>query len=377
MTYKQNTAGVDCIRIRLDGPTVAGEVTTHVASTAFDKVLDYAGASLSRDDVDERYMNEARTGTATYKGSVTKTPGRIDLVSDVNGYTEANFGTGSHPADFDADKDGMADAWEIANGLNPANAADALSYSLDPKSYYTNLEVYCNSLVQDIMLGGNADGDDAVKEYYPAYKKEDGTPVEAINGDGEVPNPNDDPSGEEYSVMFNGSDVQSTDGYFTFGDGKHNFNSKFQGKYNDMVFSQGLKMEGTTLIAFTTTAASTITIVQSTWSDHTIKLDGTELALASATVPEGSEGVRVYSVAGVGSGEHQIKRGSGESGVFLVIVRYNGTSGVSLAGNSTVVTGTEYYNLQGQRVNRRQHGVVIQSQTLSDGTRRNRMIINK
>ena len=377
VTYKQNSAGTDCIRIRLDGPTVAGEVTTHVAATAFDKVLDYAGASFCRDDVDERYMNEARTGTATYKGSVTKTPGRIDVVSDVNGYTEENFGTGSRPAGFDTDKDGMADAWETANGLNPNDANDAMTYTLDPKNYYTNLEVYCNSLVQDIMLGGNADGDDAVKEYYPAYKKEDGTSVEAINGDSEGPNPNDDPNGEEYSVMFNGSDVQSTEGYFTFGDGKHNFNSKFQGKYNDMTFNQGLKMEGTTLIAFTTTAISTVTIVQSTWSDYTLKFDGTELALASATTPEGSEGVRVYTIVGVGSGEHQIKRGSGESGVFLVLVKYNGTSGVSVAGIPTAVVDTQYYNLQGQPVSSRHHGAVIQSQTLSDGTRRNRIIINQ
>ena len=178
-TYKKNSDGKDCIRIRLDEPTAKGEVTTHTAQQAFNKVLTYAGASLTPDDVDKRYFTEAKNGTATYKGSVTGKAGRIDKVSDVNGYTEANFGTGSREAGFDADQDGMADAWEQANGGN----LDPNAYTLDPKKMYTNIEVYANALVQDITLSGNADATDAVKEYYPAYKKADGTPVEAINTD--------------------------------------------------------------------------------------------------------------------------------------------------------------------------------------------------
>ena len=84
-------------------------------------------------------MEEAKTGTAKYKESITQSPGIIDKVADVNGYTEANFGT---------DKDGIPDSWETANGLDPNDATDALTYSLDSKEYYTNLEVYANSLVE-------------------------------------------------------------------------------------------------------------------------------------------------------------------------------------------------------------------------------------
>ena len=187
VTYYQNSAGTDCVPLALDEPAPTGVVTTHSAATAFNKVLGYAGASLNRDDVDARYMTEAQNGTATYKGSVTGKGGRIDLVSDVNGYTEANFGTGSRAADFDSDGDGIPDAWETANGLNPNSAADAQLYTLDPKKYYTNIEVYANSLVQNIMLSGNADATSKVDEYYPAYTKEDGTKVEAINGGGDEP----------------------------------------------------------------------------------------------------------------------------------------------------------------------------------------------
>ena len=193
VTYVKNSAGTDCVSMKLTEPAPTGEVTTHTATKAYDKVLDYAGASLNRDDVDARYASETRNGKATYKGSATSyqkeedgviktlscTPtwGRIDLVSDVNGYTEENFGTGSREAGFDADNDGIADAWEQANG----GKLTANGYDLDPKKHYTNIEVYANSLVQDIMLAGNADADDAVSEYYPAYFKEDGTLVAAID----------------------------------------------------------------------------------------------------------------------------------------------------------------------------------------------------
>jgi len=189
--YVKNTAGTDCVCIQLDEPAPAGDVTTHSAVTAFDKVLGYAGSSLTRDDVDERYMTEAKKGTATYKGSVTGKAGRIDKVSDVQGYTEANFGTGKREADFDTDGDGIPDAWETANGLNPNSAADAAQTTLDPARWYSNLEVYLNSLVQDIMLAGNGDAESDVKEYYPAYKTEDGQAVEAINATEAMPGQDD------------------------------------------------------------------------------------------------------------------------------------------------------------------------------------------
>ena len=167
-------SGKSCVKIKMDAPAPTGDVTTHSADEAFSKVLAYSGASLYRDEIDARYMEEAKTGTAKYKGSITQSPGIIDKVADVNGYTEANFGKGSRPADFDTDNDGIPDAWETANGLNPNDASDALTYSLDEKGYYTNLDVYANSLVEDIMKAGNANATNAVDEYYPAWKNPTG-----------------------------------------------------------------------------------------------------------------------------------------------------------------------------------------------------------
>ena len=163
-------SGTDYVCMVLDKAAPTGEVTTHTANKAFEKVLGFAGASLYRDEVDERYMNEAKNGTATYTGSVTKKKGLIDIVADCNGYTEENFPTGQREAGFDTDKDGIPDDWEVANGLNPNDKNDGNKYTIDTKGWYTNLEVYANSLVEDIMKAGNADGESNFAEYYPTWK---------------------------------------------------------------------------------------------------------------------------------------------------------------------------------------------------------------
>ena len=177
VTYQKNSSGTDCVRLKLDSPVETGDVTTHTAQVAYEKVLAYAGASLFRDAVDERYMKEAANGTTTYIGSAKKTgdgktithlPGIIDFVRDQGEY---KLESTQHPDGFDTDNDGIPNAWETANGLNPNDEKDGLAYTLDSKGWYTNIEVYANSLVEDIMKGGNTDGTSNFTEYYPAWKK--------------------------------------------------------------------------------------------------------------------------------------------------------------------------------------------------------------
>lgn len=173
VTYKKNTNGEDCVKIKLDEPTATGEVTTHSAEQAYDKVLAYGGASLFRDDVDARYVKDTKAGTTTYTGSNgTKTAGIIDLVKDCNGYTEETPGWQETKTTLvDSDGDGMPDDWETANGLNPNDDSDASTYTLDKKGYYTNIEVYCNAIVEDIMKLENAGAESSVDEYYPTVTK--------------------------------------------------------------------------------------------------------------------------------------------------------------------------------------------------------------
>lgn len=158
----------------VDADVVDASTTTHSAQEAFDKVLSYVGASLYRDDVDARHAEEARTGTATFTGSVGK--GIVDMVNDPDATADATrpsfpeFTSVARPAGFDTDGDGMPDAWEKANGLDPNDASDGAAYTLDGKKFYTNVEVYINSLVEDIVKAQNADAVSAVDEYYPSFR---------------------------------------------------------------------------------------------------------------------------------------------------------------------------------------------------------------
>lgn len=181
--YVKDKDGNDCVSVKLTQPIDAGTVTTHTAQNAYENILSYCGASLYRDAVDARYMEEARTGTVTYlgdvpgpKGSKSGTKGILDFINDPNGTEEpktASFPalqSQTRPTDFDTDGDGMPDDWERLNGLDPNNAEDGPAYTLDPKEFYTNVEVYMNQLVEDIMKNGNANAEIPVDEYYPSAK---------------------------------------------------------------------------------------------------------------------------------------------------------------------------------------------------------------
>ncbi len=173
-TYVKNSAGTDCIRLKLDNPVESGEVTTHTAQQAYEKVLTYCGASLVRDACDVRYAEEARTGTTTYTGPVSGVAGIVDKINDPAGTADpktASFPelqSETRPAGYDSDNDGMPDEWEDANGLDKNNAKDGRLVSLDPKGFYTNVEIYLNGLVEHITKAQNQDALTAVEEYYPA-----------------------------------------------------------------------------------------------------------------------------------------------------------------------------------------------------------------
>ena len=65
----------------------------------------------------------------------------IDSQKDVGGWPELK----SVPAPADGDNDGIPDAWEIAHGLNPKDASDAVKLA---PSRYTWVEEYLNGLTK-------------------------------------------------------------------------------------------------------------------------------------------------------------------------------------------------------------------------------------
>ncbi len=164
----------DKIGMKLTAPLNPGEVTTHTAEKAYEKILDFAGASLLRDAVDKRIIGDVRTGTATYmtggNGSIN---GIIDSQSAVGGWPVLT----SLPAPADSDSDGMPDSWEDANRLLKNDPADNQLTSVDGN--YPNVEVYINSLVSTITENQNKESlttgvadlyktDDPVQVYYSA-----------------------------------------------------------------------------------------------------------------------------------------------------------------------------------------------------------------
>lgn len=127
-------------------------VTTHTAEVAFDKVCKLAGASLHRDAVDTHVASDAQQGKYTYTGSVLGGKGIIDRPTDAGGWPKLN----NLPAPTDSDGDGMPDEWEESHGLDKNDASDGAVLT-SGGSGYTNLEVYMNSLVCEIMSEGLAD----------------------------------------------------------------------------------------------------------------------------------------------------------------------------------------------------------------------------
>lgn len=117
-------------------------VSLHKPERSYELVLTHAGASLRRDAVDRRVIEEVRKGSSA---SGRNRNGIIDSQQDVGGWPKLV----SHTVLPDKDGDGMPDAWEKANNLNPEDPGDSVEKSAD--SYYSNIEVYINSLVKGVV----------------------------------------------------------------------------------------------------------------------------------------------------------------------------------------------------------------------------------
>lgn len=151
--------------MRLDLPLETDYITTHTAEVAYEKVLAYVGNSLYRDAIDERIISDTRNREATIRVS-GNAAGFInspdvdlkpeDAAADWSPFPELPYDD-SRGDITDSDGDGMPDAWENANGLNPNDAEDGKTVTLS-KEGYTNLEVYLNSLVAHITEAQNAEG---------------------------------------------------------------------------------------------------------------------------------------------------------------------------------------------------------------------------
>lgn len=130
-------------KVLIDSAFAAPPAGLQSARDAFLSVIEKGGCSLpARDTLDQRILRNLfeRTGA---------------IIDVQGGYPHGTpyeqtrgawpvLRTGSAPAD--TDQDGIPDEWELKQGLNPADPADASRVYLH--AFYTNIEVYLNSLVK-------------------------------------------------------------------------------------------------------------------------------------------------------------------------------------------------------------------------------------
>lgn len=163
-------AGEYTANMRSYEPFVMPYIDITSANDAYDYVLKHVGANIpSRDIVDERIIDEVKTGIPYYDKKLPK-----DAYGDLTGTSPKSMGEdgqfkyrrmakdsykqgiitdirqmGGYPeykgsAYVDTDKDGMPDAWETANGLNPNDPSDATKDCTGDG--YTNIEKYINGI---------------------------------------------------------------------------------------------------------------------------------------------------------------------------------------------------------------------------------------
>ena len=135
-----NWLGVDVGRvgsvdnIRALAPFEVSEITTQSALQAKSQVLTKAGATLpKRDSVDLRLVMEINGQVSVYSNGI------IDSQEDVGSWPEY----ASLLPEEDTDGDGMPDAYELENNLDPNDPVDGKAIGGDG---YSNLEVYLNQI---------------------------------------------------------------------------------------------------------------------------------------------------------------------------------------------------------------------------------------
>ena len=126
--------------------------------------MSYAGASNYRDKVDELIISDVKNRKASCTGDASKWKG-------LSGYSQNKSGYINDPKDV-CTALGVSDPYDVlksvtnANvkdtdeeyGLNPKKSADGKETTIDKNGKYTNLEMYLNSLVHEIMVNGATGG---------------------------------------------------------------------------------------------------------------------------------------------------------------------------------------------------------------------------
>jgi pectate lyase len=121
----------------------AEDIIMQSPKDAYKAILQFAGCSYpARDTLDMRIMQNVVERKGSFIDVQGSYPHGTEYEKTINAWPTLK----SLPAPKDTDSDGMPDEWEKKKGLNPNDGADAPTYKLD--KFYTNIEVYLNSLIK-------------------------------------------------------------------------------------------------------------------------------------------------------------------------------------------------------------------------------------
>lgn len=165
---QRNTEGYTD-QMRVNSPFAMPYLRVMSAQAAYDFVLENVGANIPcRDKVDQIIIDEVRTGEIYYAKDAAKYRGDVSGLAPQSQAADGSFryrriGPDSYKVGIitdprqmggypeykgekyvDTDNDGMPDAWEKANGLNPNDASDANGDCTGDG--YTNIEKYINAI---------------------------------------------------------------------------------------------------------------------------------------------------------------------------------------------------------------------------------------
>ena len=152
---EQHQAGDYLQKIRVDKPFAMPPITIMDTKQAYKFVLENAGADFpKRDAIDIRVVKTVMTGKAIYvKNAPEFIPKYVKRRLPVDSYKKGIItdirqvgGLPEYKGQpyLDSDNDGMPDAWEKANGLNPNDPTDAVKDCNGDG--YTNIEKYINGI---------------------------------------------------------------------------------------------------------------------------------------------------------------------------------------------------------------------------------------
>lgn len=351
--------------MRIERPIAYGYVTTHTAQKAYEMVTRYAGASLHRDSHDLYITEDVKTGTAKYSGAGQEGKGFINSQDDAGGWPE--LATAEAPADTDGD--GMPDEWETKYGLDPNNAADGSVCSLDKKGYYTNLEIYCNSLVENDIKAQNANSLTTMSGSFTEYFPE-------ITGGGDIP-PVTPPAEEETIIYYHpgekgnlitfsdgatlqitGNDSKTLDpaSDITIDGAKYKSIKLSNGAENTFISPEGKTAVGVTFYSYVNKDTDVRTPYWAAVDEQTFTAE-TATILKSYKDAENPDVVTFP----VNAKRAFTFTNAGEQLCFLMAVTYGSATGIENVNADRPRGGSATYNLYGQRVSSSARGVIIRN----------------